>query len=141
MKYPQTLAIKIAKNIQTIADNACCAFTTLWIFGLDPENAEAIEIISDAIDARVIEKNCKVVWKPFAQWLTGRDIEVEFRDIKSLKEVEKIKERIAVKFEYGEKEHWVGVYKGKIEYNSLINSVCVTKGRPTTCRIIRLARR
>lgn len=141
MKYPQTLAIKIAKNIQTIADNACCAFTTLWIFGLDPENAEAIEIISDAIDARVIEKDCTVKWVEFAKWLTGRDIEIEFRDIKSLNEIKNEKSRIAVRFDYAGKCHWIGVYKGKIEYNSKINSICVTKGRPTTCRIIRLARR
>lgn len=139
MKYPQTIAEKIAKNIQTIADNACCAFTALWVLGLDPENAEAIEIVSDAINARVIESDCTVIWKPFVKWLTGRDVEVEFRDIKSLNDIKNEKYRILVRFNYGKNSHWVGVYKGKIEYNSLINSVCVTKGKPTTCRIIKLA--
>lgn len=138
MKFPQTVAEKIAKHIKIISDNACCALTTLWIFGIDPDNAEALEMISDAIEAHVIKPDCTVVWKPFAKWLIGRDVEVEFKDIKSLNDIKNEKSRIAVKFKYGEKEHWVGVYKGKIEFNSKINSVCVTKGRPTTCRIIKM---
>lgn len=139
MKYPQTIAEKISKNIKTIADNACCAFTFMWILGYDPENADAIETVSNAIEAGVIKSDCTVKWVEFAEWLAGRKITVTFKDIKSLDEVKNVKGRIAVRFNYNGKAHWVGVENGKVVFNSLINSVCVTKGQPTTCRIIKLA--
>lgn len=139
MKYPQTKAQKLVKNIKSIADYGCCALTVLWMIGSDPENTDALETISDAIDEGVIEADCTVKWVEFVKWLTGRKITVTFKDIKSLDDVAKIKGRIAVRFNYGSKGHWVGVENGKVVFNSLVNSVCVTKGKPTTCRIIKFA--
>lgn len=139
MKYPQTQAQKIKNNICSIADNACLAITVLWMLGLDPENADVLETISDAINAGVLEKDCTVKWVEYIQYLTGRKSTVDFKNIKSLKDVEKIKGRIAVRFDYNGKSHWVGVENGKVVFNSLLNSLCVTKGKPVTARIIKFA--
>ena len=48
-----------------------------------------------------------------------------------------------VRYVYNGKGHWVVVEKGKIVFNSLINSQCVAKGKPDTkdnTRVIKLAR-
>lgn len=136
MRFVQDQAknlVKIGDNLKTISENGCCAFCVLWYFDVDIYNDDAILLINDAIKDKVLKPDCTVLWKEFAHWLTGRDIDVEFRDIKSLKEIEG---RAIVKFVNGNYEHWVGVEDGKIVFNSQAHSLCVQKGQPVTARII-----
>lgn len=137
MKFVQDVAKNLAraKNLDSIAKNGCCAFCVLWFFGVDNCNDDAILLLNDAINDGVILPDCTVLWKEFARWLTGREIEVEFRDIKSLKE---ISGRAIVKFVNGSYEHWVGVEDGRVVFNSQKHSECVAKGKPVTARIITL---
>lgn len=140
MKNPQTYCTQIKKTLtperlDTIGKYACCAFTLLWCLHIDPEDFHAIELVSDMIDAGVIEKDCTVHWIEAVKFLTGRECTVEFKDIKELRG---IKDRTLVRYDYKGKSHWVGVEKGMICFNSLEESQCVEKGRPVTARIIRI---
>ena len=97
MRNPQTVANEIKNNVQAIAKYGCCAFTALWAVGVDPDiDSAAIEILNDAINAGVIEKDCTVKWVDFYKWLIGREIKVEFREIKSLKELKNVKIGVVV---------------------------------------------
>lgn len=137
MKYPQEIAKKISKNIQIIADEGCLAFTYMWCLGLDPDNAEAIELVSDAIDAGKITKKDGVLAEPFIAYLTGRKVTVTKANIESIKE---IKKRTPVWYTIdGKTGHWVGVENGKIKFNSILNSKNVAQGKPRQIRIIKLA--
>lgn len=137
MKYPQDIAQQLAdcKNLQTIAKNCCLATVVLWCLGLDPENAESILLIDDAIKSKVLKSDCTVVWQPFIQWLTGREAEVEFVEITNIK---KIKERTPVLYKYNGNMHWVGVENGCIRYNSIRDSQCVKYGKPVEMRVIKI---
>lgn len=137
MKYPQTVAKKISKNIKIIADEGCLAFTYMWCCGLDPENADAMELLSDAIDDGKITADKGVLAEPFIQWLTGRKVTVSKKTITTIKD---IKKRTPVLYSINGKDgHWVGVENGKIVFNSLVNSQNVSKGKPISARIITLA--
>lgn len=136
MLYPQTYAERIAGNIRSIADFSCCALTFIWCMNLDPDNAEALKIVSDAIDAGVLKKDCTVKWEEFGKWLTGRKVEVNYRNIQSLEDIKNLRGRIPVRYDHNGKSHWVGVEDGEIRFNSLVTSVCVNKGKPVTARII-----
>ena len=72
------------------------------------------------------------------QDVAGRKIFVEFRKISSLSDLMDVPGRCAVKFTYNGKSHWVGVENCNVAFNSLENSVCVNKGKPTDARIISL---
>ena len=140
MKNPQTLAEELNKcfpnpKLKTISENACCAFVFLWCLGIEPEDIDAIKIISDAIDEKVIDSDCTVKWVEFGKWLTGRTLTVEFVDVKTIKG---IKDRTPVKYSYNGKSHWVGVENGKIKFNSLKSSVCVANGKPVTMRKLKI---
>lgn len=138
MEHPQTFAENILKhlnNLESIAKYGCCALTVLWWVGVDAADKEAISIINDAINAGVIGEDCTVKWKGFISWLTGREVDVDFIDIVSIKN---IKEKTIVRYDYNGKYHWVGVENGKVVFNSLEKSVCVEKGKPTTARVIRI---
>lgn len=134
MNHPQDYTAKLSKNINNISNYACCAFTVLWWAGIEASDADAIALINDAIEAGVIEKDCTVLWVPFIKWLTGREITVEFLDIKSIRN---IKEKTPVRFDYNGKSHWVGVENGNVVFNAKETSLCVTKGKPVTARIIK----
>lgn len=138
MNHPQTKAVLIKEKCSAIAESACCAFTAMWVAGYEPEDSDAMVTVAKAIEAKVLEKDCTVIWQPFFKWLTGRDIFVEFRKINSLSDLMNVPGRCAVKFTYNGKSHWVGVENCKVKFNSLENSVCVNKGRPTDARIISL---
>lgn len=136
MKNPQTYAEEIGKHAEIIGKNGCCAFVSMWIAGIEPdEEAEAIATLSRAIDAGVIQEDCTVLWKPFFKFLTGREISVEFRSITSLDEIKNVPGRIAVKYKWRQ-SHWVGVENGKVKFNPLRVSKTVTYGKPEECRII-----
>ena len=140
MKYPQTLCTdfyyKISpERLATIGKYGCCAFVLLWCLGIEPDNMEAIELVNDMINAGVIEKDCTVHWVEAVKFLTGRDITVEFKNIK---DILSIKDRTSVRYDYKGQEHWVGVERGMIAFNPLKQSNCVDKGVPVTARIIKL---
>jgi len=124
MNNPQSLAIELKDTIsperlESIGRYGCCAFVLLWCLGLEPEDIDAIKTLNNMINAGVIEKDCTVKWAEAAQYLTGRKITVEFKDIKDLR---------------------VGVENGMIKFNPLVYSQCVDKGRPVTARIIKLSK-
>lgn len=140
MKYPQTLAREFCSvispaRLETIGKYGCCAFVLLWCLGIEPDNMEAIELVNDMINAGVIEKDCTVHWAEAVKFLTGRDITVEFKNIK---EILSIKDRTPVRYDYKGQGHWVGVERGMIAFNPLKQSNCVDKGVPVTARIIKL---
>ena len=140
MKYPQTLCTdfyyKISpERLATIGKYGCCAFVLLWCLGIEPDNMEAIELVNDMINAGVIEKDCTVHWVEAVKFLTGRDITVEFKNIK---DILSIKDRTPVRYDYKGQGHWVGVEWGMIAFNPLKQSNCVDKGVPVTARIIKL---
>ena len=138
MKNPQTLAEKLYQQFPTvklksIMQNACCAFTFLWCMGIDPDDAESIIMIGKCIDAGAIDGDCTVYWDKMSQHCTGRSCAIDKVEIKS---ISKIKDRTPVRYDYMGKSHWVGVEKGKIAFNSLKSSNCVSKGKPTQARIL-----
>lgn len=140
MKYPQTLAREFCSvispaRLETIGKYGCCAFVLLWCLGIEPDNMEAIELVNDMINAGVIEKDCTVHWVEAVKFLTGRDITVEFKNIK---DILSIKDRTPVRYDYKGQGHWVGVERGMIAFNPLKQSNCVDKGVPVMARIIKL---
>lgn len=144
MKTPQTLAEKLYQQFPTlklksIKEYACCAFTLMWCIGYEPDDAEAILTVGYMIDKKVIDIDCTVYWAKAAEYLTGRKLAVEFKDITDPKELKQFKDRTPVKFSYNGKSHWVGVENGKVKFNALEHSVCVSKGKPVTARILKLS--
>ena len=140
MTHPQTLAEELSRELEdkkllSVAKWGCCAFVLLWCLGIEADDYHAIELVSDMIDAGVIEKDCTVHWKEACRFLTGRDLSVEFKDIKNLFN---LKDRTPVRFDYKGKSHWVGVERGMIAFNPLKDSQCVEKGRPVTARLLKL---
>ena len=146
MKNPQTLAEELYsqfpnEKLRNIKDFGCCAFTLLWCLGIEPDDAKAILTLGQLIDFKAIEEDCTVIWAKACQYLTGRNLNVEFKNITSIKD---IKKRTPVKYERvdenGKKHaHWVGVENGKIGFNSLKTSLCVNKGKPVTARILTIS--
>lgn len=142
MKNPQTLAEELYQyfpneKLKAIKNYACCAFVLMWCLGVEPDDdVEAIFTVERMIDKKVIEKDCTVNWAKAIKYLSGRSMKsIEFKDIKVIKN---IKERTPVRFDFNGKSHWVGVENGKVAFNPLVTSVCVNKGSPATCRIIKL---
>ena len=138
--FPQSDAMELAykfndEKLTNIAKYGCCAFTALWIMGIT-ESITAISILAEEI-GKGLENDCTVKWFDFFKNVSGREISVEFRDIKKLLDVANVKDRCAVRFDYNGKSHWVGIENGKIAFNSLKTSQCVTLGKPTKARIIK----
>ena len=126
MKNPQTYCQTLQKTfspsrLDTIQRFGCCAFVLLWCLGIEGDDLHAIDLVSDMIDAKVIEDDCTVHWAEAVRYLTGREISVEFKDIK---DILRIKDRTPVRYDYKGKGHWVGVERGKIAFNPLEYSQC-----------------
>ena len=141
MKNPQTVAEKLYQQFPTlklksIKDYSCCALVLIWCCGLDLEDYEAIITVGKMMDKGVIAQDCSVYWSQACEYLTGRKLTVDFKDITSIKG---IKERTPVRFDYHGKSHWVGVEKGKIAFNSIEHSNCVENGKPVTARILKFS--
>lgn len=141
-EYPQTIAMELAERfpdekLKSIAKYGCCAFTALWIMGID-KGVESICILDDEI-GKGLNDECKVYWFDFFKNVSGREIKVEYREIEKLTDLLDVKGRCAVRFDFNGENHWVGVEGGKVAYNSLEHSVCVEKGKPTKARIITFA--
>lgn len=141
MKYPQTKAENLAKNIQAIAENGCLAMCYLYCVGIGDSEYNTIGIISEAMDEGLLDKDCFVSdADKFLNSILGKNIvKVLKKDIKSLDEIRG--DYCPVRFDYNGKSHWVVVSNGKIIFNPLLNSKCVNKGKPTSARILTYPRK
>ena len=141
MKNPQSLAEELYKHfhdqkLKAIKDYACCAFSLIYWLGIDCSDIDAIMLVSDLMNHKALDPDCTVYWAECIKQLTGREMEsLEKVQIKDLK---KIKEKTIVKFSNGGYSHWVVCENGKVVFNSLQYSNCVTKGKPTEARIIKI---
>ncbi|MCQ2589305.1 MAG: hypothetical protein MJ179_02670 [Treponema sp.] len=123
------------KKLQTVANNCCLASCCLWDMGIDEK--KHLKIILSEL-GKGLKNDCTVIWKHFYENVAGRKVNVTFLDIKSLSDVKNYLHSF-VNYEYNGKNHWIGVEKGKIAYNSLETSECVKNGKPIEARIISLA--
>lgn len=67
--------------------------------------------------------------------VSNLDYYVEKKDITSLNDIKNIPQA-CVRYDYNGHSHWVYVEFGKIAWNSMHLSKCVTMGKPTTARVI-----
>ena len=137
MKYAQTTAIELSENIKEIGKNACLAMCYLYCAGIDPQNEiEYLRLVNSAIKEHILEKDCTVKDADlFLKWITGRKTTVIKKTVASIKNIiEPTPVRYVAK---GYSGHWVVVENGKIAFNSLANSVNVTKGEPVEARVIK----
>ena len=141
MKNPQSLAEELYKHfhdqkLKAIKDYACCAFSLIYWLGIDCSDVDAIMLVSDLMKHNALDVDCTVYWAECIKQLTGREMEsLEKVQIKDLK---KIKEKTIVKFSNGGYSHWVVAENGKVVFNSLKYSKCVSEGKPTEARIIKI---
>jgi len=128
---------KFAPVLESIGNYGCLAMCYLWTVGIEPLNAPSMaEYLSDAMLNGLLDKECTVLDADrFLLFFTGKKYRVQKKQISSIKT---IKKATPVRYDYEGKSHWVVVEDGKIIFNSLINSVCVSKGTPTTAREINL---
>lgn len=139
IKNPQTKASYLANHankLQSIASYGCLAMCYLYCAGVDGSEVDYILNVCRAMDSGLIADDCTVLDADrLLFYFTGRKTTV----IKKSVTVASIKEIVAptpVRFDYNGRAHWVVVENGSIVFNSLCNSVCVNKGKPTTARVI-----
>lgn len=143
MVHPQALAMKLVssfknKELKAIAEYGCCAFSLLWYLGIDQSDLDAVITVRDLIHLGAIDVDCTVKWDACCRALTGKGCTVDFVKINK---IDDIKGRSIVKFTRQNKigapvSHWVGVENGKVAFNSLKVSRCVTEGVPTDMRLV-----
>lgn len=139
MKHPQSFAITCNKafstsEIKAIAEYGCCAFVLMWCLGINVPDFIAVKKVQDMIRKKVIDTDCTVKWSSAVDHLTERQLaDVKFVEISGIKD---IKERTPVMYKLGEKCHWVGVENGKVAFNPLKFSQCVTLGKPAEKRVL-----
>lgn len=142
MKAPQTYAEELNEvfpnsRLNAIAKYGCCAFVLLWCLGIEPEqDIDAIKTVARLMDKGAITDTCTVKWADAIKALSGRTMKsIDFVDTKI---ISNIKERTPVRYDWNGKSHWVGVENGKIAFNPLRYSNCVTNGQPASKRVITL---
>jgi hypothetical protein len=141
MKNPQSLAEELYKHFPTpklkaIKDYACCAFSLIYWLGIDCSDVDAVMLVSDLMKHNALDVDCCVIWSLCIKQLTGREmLSLEKKNITTIKN---IKEKTIVKFTNGKFSHWVVVENGKVVFNSLKYSKCVSEGKPTEARIIKI---
>lgn len=136
---PQTMAKKIGeatgdKKLIAIGKWGCCAFTALWIAGLE-DPIDNICTVAREI-GKGLDEECTVYWGKFYRNVTGKNVTVIRQEIRSLEDVKGCG-RCAVRYDWNGKSHWVGVEDGEIKYNSLEKSFCVENGKPRSARIVK----
>ena len=158
MNYPQTFAKEVAQNIQAIGNYGCLAMCYLYSVGIDGDSENYIRAVSQSMDyskklpapQKFIDEECTILnASAYLEYHTGKRFEVIKHNYTS---IEQIKNPTPVRFEYLNPEnnkkysHWVVVENGKIVFNSLINSSCISRGKLAqdsknpNARIIRLAK-
>lgn len=141
MKNPQSLAEELYKHFPTpklkaIKDYACCAFSLIYWLDIDCEDVDAVMLVSDLMKHNALDVDCTVIWSLCIKQLTGR--EMLSLEKKSITTIKNIKEKTIVKFTNGKFSHWVVAENGKVVFNSLKYSKCVSEGKPTEARIIKI---
>jgi hypothetical protein len=63
---------------------------------------------------------------------------MESLEKKQITTIKNIKEKTIVRFTIGNTGHWVVAENGKVVFNSLKYSKCVSEGKPTEARIIKI---
>lgn len=142
MTYPQTFAQEVGKNMEMIGKYGCLAMCYLYCMGIH-DTVEMIRIVSDCMDKGILDNECTVTdARKYLQYVTGKNYDVEKKQFNDMKKVN----CYPVRYTYNGKGHWVVVENGRVVFNSLINSLCVTKGAPAkdsknpNTRVITLAR-
>lgn len=141
MIFPQTEALNWSKvfpeskKLNAIANYGCLAMCYLYCIGIEPSNIpEYLKYLTDAMDTNLLDDECTVLnANKFLEAFSRKKFNVIKKDITTIKD---IKDKTPVRFDNNGFSHWVVVENGKIVFNSLINSVCVTCGKPTTARIL-----
>lgn len=129
MIYPQTKAIAIGKW-------GCLAMCYIYCMGIEDES-EILKLVSKAMEKNIIDGECTVLnASKLLEFVSGKKYNVEKKAITSIKGI-KSPTPVRYKTEDGP-GHWVVVENGKIVFNSLLNSVQVTKGKPIDSRVITL---
>lgn len=127
MNYPQTRA-------KQIGNYGCLAMCYLYCVGRATADWEYIKLVSDAMDEGLLDGECTVLDAPaYLEAFTGKKYNVE-KEV--CVDISKIKNATPVRYDYNGSYHWVVVQNGKIVFNSIANSLCVNKGRPSTMRVI-----
>lgn len=128
MRNPQTRAA-------TIGRYGCLAMCYLWCAGIRPESdGEMIRLVSEAMDRGLLDDECTVLDAArFLEYFTGRRFRVEKRSVTG---IDGIAGPAPVRFSHNGNGHWVVVEGGRIVFNSIADSVCVSEGRPDSARII-----
>ncbi len=144
MIYPQTFASEVSKNIDAIGKYGCLAMCYLYCVGIRDNALVYIRILSDCMNKGILDKESFVnSASQYLEYVTGKRFDVTKKQFNDLS---KIKEPYPVRYAYNGKKHWVVVENGKIVFNPLLNSQCVTKGKPDNdpkdpnTRVIKLAR-
>lgn len=125
--HPQSKALAIGKY-------GCLAMCYLYCIGIDGSESDYIRYIADAMERGYLDGECTVLDANrllFA--FSGRKFNVEK---KVCTNINKITEPTPVRYDYGTKQHWVVVANGEIVFNSITDSECVARGRPSTMRVI-----
>lgn len=139
MKFPQTTASELAENIKAIGDYGCLAMCYIYCAGIDPDNElEYINIVNRAIKRGILDKECTVLdANKLLEFVTGRKYIVTKKQLTEDFTINNLTEPTPVLYKYNGKGHFVVVQKGKIIFNSLMNSVCVAKGKAQEVRLIK----
>lgn len=140
MTYPQTQAQILAKTfdskiLKNIGDNGCLALCVIEKLKPGLENIEGLELVAREI-GKSLDKDCTVIWKDFVESFGKKFVGVRFLDIRGLDDIKDCTESVFVRFDKGNKSHWVLVEKGKPIFNSLVHSECVEHGKATKVRIL-----
>lgn len=125
--YPQTFAMDVAKNIKAIGEYGCLAMCYLYCVGIDGDCSDYIRSVSNAMNQGLLDSECTVLdASKYLEYFTGRKFKVSKKNVKDISE---ITSPTPVRYKYNGHCHWVVVENGKIVFNSLANSQCVTKGQ------------
>lgn len=125
--YPQTFATDVSKNIEAIGKFGCLAMCYLFCIGIDGDCSDYVRSVSNAMNEGLLDSECTVLdAEKFLEHFSGRKFHVTKKNYKDISE---IKNPTPVRYSYNGKSHWVVVENGKIVFNSLANSLCVTKGK------------
>lgn len=130
MKNPQTKAI-------TFVNGICLALCYLYCSERKVEDdIESVQIVTSAWQKGLLEDDGTVKSAyDLLKFYDGKSYDIQKKEISSISE---IKEKTPVLFSAkGYIPHWVVVENGKIVFNPLSHSNSVTKGTPTSARIIK----
>lgn len=136
MEYPQTWAVNNGKNVEAIGKYGCLAMCYLYCVGIEPDTADYIQIVSNCMKIGVLDNECTVYnARNYLKHVTGKNFLVLKE---SCTDISTVWEPTPVRYDYNGHSHWVVVENGKIVFNPLEYSNCVTLGKPVTKRTIAL---